>query len=212
MNAVHEPDPAHRASRLSRRRILGLSAVAVGTVAVAAWPRAAAQATDTDVLSWINRHAMPLARTDAPGPADDLRGLRDIVRDAYVVGLGESAHGTHTQLTLKHRVARYLVEHLGFRTIAWEEGWGSGVAIDRYVTTGEGDPRKVVGDAMFMLRTEVMLDLVGWMRDFNRGRPDHDKVRFLGSDVSNCARSSSTRSGGTCPTSRPSGWTSLTGT
>jgi hypothetical protein len=37
-------------------------------------------------------------------------------------------------LWLKHRVARYLVENLGFRTIVWEEGWGSGVAIDRYVT------------------------------------------------------------------------------
>jgi hypothetical protein len=40
-----------------------------------------------------------------------------------------------------------------------------------------------VGDALFMLRTEAMLELVGWMREFNRGRPDHDKVRFLGADV-----------------------------
>jgi erythromycin esterase len=80
-------------------------------------------------------------------------------------------------------VARYLVEHLGFRTIAWEEGWGSGVAIDRYVTSGHGDPTAVVGDALFMLQTEAMLELVGWMRQFSRGRPDHDKVRFLGADV-----------------------------
>ncbi|HZB60382.1 MAG TPA: erythromycin esterase family protein [Actinomycetota bacterium] len=80
-------------------------------------------------------------------------------------------------------MARYLVEHLGFRTIAWEEGWGSGVAIDRYVTSGHGDPTAVVGDALFMLQTEAMLELVGWMREFNRGRPDHDKVRFLGADV-----------------------------
>ena len=48
------------------------------------------------------------------------------------MGVGESAHGTHTQLRLKHRVARYLVEDLGFRTTAWEEGRVSGVAIDRY--------------------------------------------------------------------------------
>jgi erythromycin esterase-like protein len=80
-------------------------------------------------------------------------------------------------------MARYLVEDLGFRTIAWEEGWGSGVAIDRYVTSGHGDPTAIVGDALFMLRTEAMLELVGWMREFNRGRPDHDKVRFLGADV-----------------------------
>ena len=57
------------------------------------------------------------------------------------------------------------------------------MAIDRYVTSGHGDPTAVVGDALFMLQTEAMLELVGWMREFNRGRPDHDKVRFLGADV-----------------------------
>jgi erythromycin esterase len=136
-----------------------------------------------DIVSWIDRHAVPLRRTDALGPVDDLWPVRRIVRDARIVGLGESAHGTHTELTLKHRVMRYLVERMGFRTIAWEESWGSGVAIDRYVVTGVGDPRAIVGDAMFMLRREALLDLVRWMRTFNRHRPAHDKVRFLGADV-----------------------------
>ena len=102
---------------------------------------------------------------------------------ATTVGLGESAHGTHTQLTLHHRVARYLIEELGLRTIGWEEEWGSGVAIDRYVRTGEGDPRAIVGDAMFMLQSEAMPGLVKWMRSFNASRPAADQVRFLGADV-----------------------------
>jgi erythromycin esterase len=122
------------------------------------------------VVAWIDRHAVPLSGTHPHQPAGELSHLRGVVRGAAIVGLGESAHGTHTQLRLKHRVARYLVENLGFRTIAWEEGWGSGVTIDRYVTSGRGDPTAIVGDALFMLRTEAMLELVGWMREFNRGR------------------------------------------
>ena len=51
------------------------------------------------------------------------------------------------------------------------------------MTGGHGDPTAIVGDALFMLRTEAMLELAGWMREFDRSRPDHDKVRFLGADV-----------------------------
>jgi erythromycin esterase len=168
--------------RLTRRVFLGLSAGVVGGLAVPASPALAA-GTGGGVVPWIDRHAVPLSGTDPQQPAGELSHLRGMVRGAAIVGLGESAHGTHTQLRLKHRVARHLVENLGFRTIAWEEGWGSGVAIDRYVTSGRGDPTAIVGDALFMLRTEAMLELVGWMRELNRGRPDHDKVRFLGADV-----------------------------
>jgi erythromycin esterase len=178
---THQDSPgAHLAgSHLSRRAFLALTAGAVGGLAVPAAPARAA----AGVLSWINRHAIPLTGTDPEQAAGELRHLRGVVRGAAIVGLGESAHGTHTQLRLKHRVVRYLVQDLGFRTIAWEEGWGSGVAVDRYITSGHGDPTTVVGDALFMLRTQAMLELVGWMRAFNGGRPEHDKVRFLGADV-----------------------------
>jgi erythromycin esterase len=98
-----------------------------------------------------------------------------------VVGLGESAHGTHEQFTLKHRAARFPVERMGFRTLAWEENWGSGVAIDRYIVGGEGDPRSLVADTSAIWRSEEMLDLVHWMRAYNQAH--HDRVRFVGTDL-----------------------------
>jgi erythromycin esterase len=187
MHRHSSPNARRGRPRVTRRGFLGITAGAVGGLAMPAAPALAgpapASGTVGGVVPWIDRHAVPLTGTDPRQPAGELRRLRGIVDGAAIVGLGESAHGTHTQLRLKHRVARYLVEELGFRTIAWEEGWGSGVAIDRYVTGGHGDPEAIVRDAMFMLQTEAMLDLVRWMREFNRGRPDHDKVRFLGADV-----------------------------
>lgn len=160
---------------------IGLAAAVVGASTIAVQPIGPQKAGDP--VSWIDRTAVPLPRIDARGPIDDLRPLRGIVRGARVVGLGEPSHGTHEQVTLRHRAARFLVERMGFRTVAWEENWATGVAIDRYVVTGAGDARKVVGDMNPQWQSEAMLDLVRWMRDFNRGRRHDDKVRFLGSDV-----------------------------
>jgi erythromycin esterase len=67
-----------------------------------------------------------------------------IVGDADVVGLGQS-NGSHDQFTVKQRMVRLLVERAGFRTVAFEDDFASGVSIDRYVVTGEGDPPALVG-------------------------------------------------------------------
>lgn len=178
-------DHAQHLSTLSRRGLFGLAAAAAGATLLPGQQATAAGTavrTEDPFAEWLDRHATAV-RTDPRGPLDDLVPLRRTVRDAVVVGLGESAHGTHTQFALKHRIARYLVEELGFRTIAWEESWGSGVVLDRYVRGDGTDARTAVGQALFMLRSQGMLDLVRWMREFNRGRPDWDQVRFLGADV-----------------------------
>lgn len=181
LGAAERPKP----TTLTRRGFVGLAAAAAtGLIgAGSASASASTSASTSGVLSWVNRHATPLASTDALGPLDDLWPLHRIACDAHLVGLGDSAQGTHTMVTLKHRVIRFLVERMGFRTVAWEENWGSGVAIDRYVVTGEGDARAAVEQAHILVHTEAFLGLVRWMREFNRGRPDHDKVRFLGADV-----------------------------
>jgi hypothetical protein len=98
---------------------LGLTVAAVVT-GVGAGPSRAevAEPSDEAVESWINRHAVPLPRTDAGGSIDYLLPLRRVVADAQMVGLGESAHATHEQFTLNRRAAWFLVERMGFRTRA----------------------------------------------------------------------------------------------
>jgi erythromycin esterase-like protein len=96
------------------------------------------------VTGWAERHAVPLATVDPAAPLDDLAFLRRSVGRAQVVGLGESVHGAAEEETLKHRLLRFLVERMGFRSVAWEEDWTTGLAIDRYVTTGAGDPDALV--------------------------------------------------------------------
>lgn len=182
-----EPGASKAPALLSRRRFTGVATAAVAATLVSGTGqlgRRTARAESADpVVSWINQHAAPLRTTEAKGAQFDLYPLRRIVGDARIVGLGYGAHGTHTVTTLHLRAIRYLVEHLGFRTVAWEESWGSGVIIDRYVVTGEGDARAVVDQAFPIIRHEGFLEVVRWLREFNAGRPDHDKVRFVGNDV-----------------------------
>lgn len=56
----------------------------------------------------------------------DLRGLKalnDIVGDAHIVGLGESAHGSMNYIKAQSKIARYLIEKKGFRTVLSETGY-----------------------------------------------------------------------------------------
>ncbi|SMC66232.1 erythromycin esterase family protein [Kibdelosporangium aridum] len=137
---------------------------------------------DQAVVEWINRNAAPLTSNDPSDPLDDLRPLRRIAASAAVVGLGESTHGSREQFRQKHRMVRFLVEHMGFRTFGLEHDFAHGVVLDRYLMTGEGDPRQVVTGMGFPFWiSEEMLDLVRWLRSYNETH--HDKVRFLGTDV-----------------------------
>lgn len=133
------------------------------------------------VVEWIDRTAVRLDSVDPADPMDPPAAVPDLVGDATVVGLGESAHGLGDQFTMRHRIVRYLVEQKGFRTLAWEADYASGVAVDRYVVDGIGDPRQIVGAMVSAWQSEQMLALVEWMREYNRTHTE--KVRFLGTDV-----------------------------
>lgn len=165
--------------RYPRRVVL----VGAGASMLAATATGRAQGTpESTVVGWINRNAATLASTDPDDPLDDLRPLRRVVGHATVVGLGEPTHGSREQFRTKHRMVRFLVEHMGFRTLAFEEDFASGVVLDRYVLTGDGDPRQLVADMSTPFwATEEIVDLLQWLRSHNETH--RDKVRFLGTDI-----------------------------
>lgn len=175
---------------LSRRRFVGVAAAAAAGAAatgtgLAGSGTAQAAAPSGEVVPWINRHAAPMLSLEPDGPLWDLHPLRRIVGNAQLVGIGYDAHGTHSLTTLHHRAIRFLVEHMGFRTVAWEESWGSGLEIDNYVLNGGGDAqaaRNLVAGAFPIVRHEGFVEIVRWLSEFNADRPEHDKVRFLGAD------------------------------
>ncbi len=163
---------------LTRRSLLGAAA---GTLLVANLPAAAQASTsgDKDTLDrWISGRARAIATTDPERPLDDLESLRRAACQAAIVGLGESVHDVREQADLKERAVRVLVEQLHFRTLAWEEDWTTGYEIDRYLTTGQGDPVSLVGQMTGQWQSRQTVELFRRLRAFNARR--HDPVRFIG--------------------------------
>ncbi|MFD5897521.1 erythromycin esterase family protein [Streptomyces sp. NPDC060366] len=136
------------------------------------------------VTAWLSRNALPLSGgLTAGAPTDDLRPLGRVLDGVRIVGLGESTRGTREFLQLKHRLLEYLVTELGFTVLAMEASASAGPAVDAYVREGVGDPERVLtGLGFWTWRTEEVLATIKWMRAYNDGRPDDDKVRFVGID------------------------------
>lgn len=159
-------------------RHLGAVALIVTASLLAPAAHAHAEPAGDPVARWIRGHAQPLRTTDPDASLADLRPLERSIGAASVVGLGESEHGATEEAHLKFRTLRLLVEKLGYRSLAWEESWTTGRRINRYITTGRGDPRALAGRMTFQWRSAQVADVLRWLRRFNMGRTD--QVRFVG--------------------------------
>ncbi|TVT61842.1 erythromycin esterase family protein [Amycolatopsis rhizosphaerae] len=138
--------------------------------------------TETPVLS--SAVVRPLHTLDPGGPLDDLGWLDEVIGDARVVAIGESAHYNHESYQLRHRLMRYLVERHGFGAYAMETGFTEGHRTDRWVRGGEDRIGEVLAQGMTSLMGlwAPMRTLLEWMRQHNRtaARP----VGFYGIDLS----------------------------
>jgi erythromycin esterase len=77
----------------------------------------------------------------------------------------------------------YLVREKGFTVLAIEANWPESLEVDRYIKTGQGDPRKALAGMNFWTwYTEEMLDLVEWMRAYNQS-PGHPPLTFTSFDM-----------------------------
>ncbi|GAA4184035.1 hypothetical protein GCM10022252_12290 [Streptosporangium oxazolinicum] len=131
------------------------------------------------VPRWISRHSRPLTTLDPQALLADLLPLRDMARDATVVALGASTRQAHELSVIAHRILRFLVEELGFRSLALEGDDAGRLKLDEYLRTGRGDPRALLADARSFWQTEEILGVIRWMRAHNERHPS-DPVRFAG--------------------------------
>ncbi len=126
---------------------------------------------------------IPLHRLEPDlGDDSDLEVLREIVGDARVVFLGESAHWVSEFCRLRDRLTRFLVREMGLSAFVLESGLPEGLAVDRWVRGGPGELGEVARDGITyaMGRCEEMHTQLQWMRDWNT----HERpVSFSGMDV-----------------------------
>lgn len=131
----------------------------------------------------LNATLHPLNTTDPSLPLNDLDFLGNL-GNAKIVGMGEATHGTQEFFQMKHRIFKYLVEKQGFRYLAFEYDLGGCMALDELIQSGQGDIKAWMSQQMYFWtwRTEEVLQLFLWMQDYNRNKPDAEKVHLVGLD------------------------------
>lgn len=137
-----------------------------------------------ELLAGVRSLSRPLR-----SPAD-LDPLLDRIGEARYVLLGEASHGTREYYTCRDALSRRLIEEKGFSFIAVEGDWPDCYRVNRYLK-GYSDSQASARDVLhyferwptWMWANEEIVDLIAWLRQYNDGLPDEQKVGFYGLDV-----------------------------
>jgi erythromycin esterase len=108
----------------------------------------------------------------------------DQLGNARIVGLGEATHGTCQFFQMKHRIFQYLVKHFKHRAFGFEADFGESIFFDNYICNGEGNLEELMKEKMhfWTWRTHEVKQLLKWMREYNTGRKEENKIHYYGFD------------------------------
>ncbi|HUF17507.1 MAG TPA: erythromycin esterase family protein [Thermoanaerobaculia bacterium] len=156
--------------------------VAAGALVVGGW-RWLEYRREATVIRWLRDHAIVHRTIDPAAELTDLQPVGNAIGEARIVGVGEATHGTREHSLYKHRLLRYLVTEKGFRALAFESPWPTGLDLNQYVLGGDGDPVRLLGRAVFgVWHTDEVLEMVRWMREYNATVARDQRVEFVGID------------------------------
>jgi len=124
------------------------------------------------------------------GGSADYDSIIERCRNARIVLIGESTHGTHEFYSIRSAITQRLITELGFHGVAVEADWPDSWRVNRFVRD-LGDDKSAVealeGFKRFpqwMWRNSDVLDFVGWLREHNETLANsRSKVGFHGLDL-----------------------------
>lgn len=132
----------------------------------------------------LRRIARPLASPT------DLSPLLDRIGAARFVLLGEASHGTSEFYTWRTEISKRLIAEHGFSFIAVEGDWPDCYQVNRYIrempdslATAEAVLHAFERWPTWMWANREVVQLVEWMREWNRRKHADRRVGFYGLDV-----------------------------
>jgi len=145
-------------------------------------PQAQEKAEAEAARSWLAAHAIRLKTVEAGHGFSDMKPLKKLVGKARIVSLGEATHGTREFFQLKHRMLEFLATEMGFTIFSIEASMPEAYRLNDYVLNGKGDPAQLIRGMYFWTwDTQEVLDMVLWMREFNKS--GKGRVQFTGFDM-----------------------------
>ena len=121
-----------------------------------------------------------------PNKQDSLTELipsEKIFCDKTIIGMGEATHGTREFFNMKAKMFKFLATHCGFLVFAIEAPYAGTMKVNDYVLYGRGDVLSAMKSMEFWTwDTEEVKDLIEWIRSYNIGKGEKEKLKFFGFD------------------------------
>jgi len=135
------------------------------------------------VIRWLDQEAYPLVLSADDCDVADWRAFQSVFEGVQVLGMGEATHGTREIFQLRLRLLKFLVQELGFDTLAIEGSESATRVLNDYIMSDYGDHNAVVsGLGALMWDVEEFLHTVDWLREHNNSAHCNKKVRIVGLD------------------------------
>jgi len=144
----------------------------------------------TEVHDWLQKNTINLKTIEAGSGFEDMMPLKAMTGDARIISLGESKHLDGSFYKVKHRMIEFLVSEMDFTVFAIEGSFGCASKINEYLLGGDISEQEALEELVYKVwRTEEILDMLIWMREYNATH--EKKVKFYGFDsrpVFRCAK------------------------
>jgi len=112
----------------------------------------------------------------------DFKQLAQLLTDKTVIGLGEAAHGSKTLNNIRFDLAKTLIQENGFNNLAFEMSFNTGLRINHYLQTGEGDIEEILKQTNhFFNKSEELLNFIKWIKEYNKNSAN--PVNIYGFDI-----------------------------
>ncbi|AIM37057.1 hypothetical protein KO02_10385 [Sphingobacterium sp. ML3W] len=133
-------------------------------------------------LAVLKKYCYPLKSFDPNFNNDaDLSILKKLTKDAKIVALGESSHGSSEIFKMKHRIIKYLTQYDNFNMLAFEANMPESNTLNKAIMNQQFDQINLMKTLYFWTwHTTEIRNLLNWVQDFNQGKP---KIEFAGFDM-----------------------------
>ncbi|NRT11963.1 erythromycin esterase family protein [Flavobacterium sp. 14A] len=141
-----------------------------------------------EIVKAINENAFRIKDVNPNIEVEKNPTLDSIFKDVRIFGFGEATHGTKEFFDLKVKFFKYVVKNQAVKNFAIEASYGNCIAINDYIHGKNINPKIALNNIGFWIWncTEV-LDLIEWMKVYNRGKNTSEQLSFHGVDSKDCA-------------------------
>ncbi|WP_316751595.1 erythromycin esterase family protein [Pedobacter gandavensis] len=135
----------------------------------------------TQIVPSLNNLIRPIETLKADSSFADLAFLKETLKEKELISLGEVTHGTAEVFQYKDRLVRFLVTNMGYKAIAFESDYLAVEDIDQYINGKTDSLFSLPGSALIGTNRQMLV----WLRKYNEGQPQADKVHVYGLEARN---------------------------